>query len=148
MNRSNIYIKHFSWLHFNNEPRVHERQQKEQQFRWCTSPDMTTVFHARSYGRFIEIQSNFRKNKLDNRTNQGSNFRGVSFSNRISVRGPIQFRRESQPKHLKRWFFQEEIFTSIFTSIAPVLLGRSNQASWILSALKSASHFVPQSTIS
>ena len=28
------------------------------------SPDMTTVFHTLSYGRFIEIQSNLRKKKL------------------------------------------------------------------------------------
>ena len=31
------------------------------------------------------------------RTNQGSNFLGGSFSNRDSVRAPIQFRREHQP---------------------------------------------------
>ena len=29
-----------------------------------TSPDMATVFHARPYGRFIEIKSNFRRRKL------------------------------------------------------------------------------------
>ena len=34
---------------------------------------MTTVFHARLYGRFIETQSNLRRNKL-HITNQGSNF--------------------------------------------------------------------------
>ena len=28
------------------------------------SPDMTTVFHAWAYGRFIEIQSNLRRKKL------------------------------------------------------------------------------------
>ena len=36
-----------------------------------TSPDMTTVFHTWSYGRFIEIQSNLRRKRL-HRTNQGS----------------------------------------------------------------------------
>ena len=65
---------------------------------------MTTVFHAWPYGRFIEIQSNLRRKKL-HRTNQGSNFLGGSFSNRDNVRAPIQFRRESQPQHLKRWIF-------------------------------------------
>ena len=62
------------------------------------------VFHAWSYGRFIEIQGNLRRKKL-HRTNQGCNFLGGSFSNRDNVRAPIQFRREGQPEHLKRWFF-------------------------------------------
>ena len=66
-----------------------------------TRPDTTTVFHAWAYGRFIEIQSNLKRKKL-HRTNQGSNFLGGSFSNRDNVRAPIQFRRESQPQHLKR----------------------------------------------
>ena len=65
---------------------------------------MTTVFHAWPYGRFIEIQSKFRRKKL-HRTNEGSNFLGGSFSNRDNVRVPIQFRRKSQPQHLKSWFF-------------------------------------------
>ena len=57
-----------------------------------SSPDMTTVFHAWPYGRFIGLQSNLRRKKL-HKTNQGSNF----------LRG--SFRRESQPQHLKRRFF-------------------------------------------
>ena len=69
-----------------------------------TSPDMTTVLHAWSYGRFIEIQSNLMRKKL-HRTSQGSNFLRSSFRKRDSVRALIQFRRESEPKHLKRWFF-------------------------------------------
>ena len=69
-----------------------------------TSPDRTTVFHVWAYGRFIEIQINLRRKKL-HRTNQGSNFDGGSFSNRDNVRAWIQFRKESQPQYLKRWFF-------------------------------------------
>ena len=69
-----------------------------------TNPDMTTVFYTWPYGRFIEIQSNFRRKNLYRR-NQGSNFLGISFSNRDNVRAPIQFRRESQLQHLKRCFF-------------------------------------------
>ena len=68
-----------------------------------TSPDMTAVFHIWPYGTFIEIQSNLRRKKL-HRTNHSSNFLGGSFSNRDNVRAPIQFRRESQPQHLKRCF--------------------------------------------
>ena len=62
---------------------------------------MKTVFHAWMYGRFIEIMSNLRKKK-PHIMNKGSNFLGGTFSNRDDVRAPIQFRRESQPHHLKR----------------------------------------------
>ena len=65
---------------------------------------MTTVFHAWLYGRFIEIQSNLRRKKL-HRTNQGSNFLGGSFSNRVNARAPIQLGRKSQLQHLQRQFF-------------------------------------------
>ena len=64
-----------------------------------TRPDMTVVFHARPYGRFIEIKSNLRRNKL-HRTNQGSNFVGFIFSSRDNIRAPVQFRRERQPQYL------------------------------------------------
>ena len=78
---------------------------------------MTTVFHVWPYGRFIEIQSNLRRKKL-HRTNQGSNFLGGSFSNTDNVRAPIQFKRESQPQHFKRWFIQRDFqtrYSNIFT---------------------------------
>ena len=68
------------------------------------SVDMTTKFHEKPYGRFIEIQSNLWRKKL-HRTNQGSNFLGGSFSNRDNIRASIQFRREGQPQHLQRLFF-------------------------------------------
>ena len=70
----------------------------------CTSPDMTTVFHAWTYGRFIKIQSNLRRKKL-HRTNQGSSLLRSSFSNRDDVIAPIQFSREIQPQNLNRGFF-------------------------------------------
>ena len=61
---------------------------------------MTTEFHEWLCDRFIEIQKNLWGKKL-HRTNQGSNFLGGSFSNRDNARAQIQFRRESQPQHLK-----------------------------------------------
>ena len=36
---------------------------------------------------------------------------------------------------------------SIFTSIAPVLLDRSNETSYVFTALKSTSYFLPQPTV-
>ena len=67
-------------------------------------PDMTTGLYIRLYGRFIDMQSNFRRKKLY-RTNQGSNILGSGFSNGDNVRALIQFRRERQHQHLKRCFF-------------------------------------------
>ena len=69
-----------------------------------TSQDVITVFQAWAYGRIIEKKSNLRRKKL-HRTNQGSNFLGGSLSNRDNVKASIQFRRESEPQHLKRLFF-------------------------------------------
>ena len=65
---------------------------------------MTTVFHARLYGRFIEIQSNFKRKKLHER-NQDPHFLRDSYSNKKNVRSPIQIKRESQPQHHKSLFF-------------------------------------------
>ena len=113
---SNTYRKDLSWLHFDNEPRVQEMKQlKDQQS--CISifvayptisssnlehqPEVTTIFHAWLYGRFINTQSNLRRKKL-HRMNPGLKFLGGSFSNRDNVRAPIQFRRESQCQHLKK----------------------------------------------
>ena len=45
---------------------------------WSTIPDMTTVFHASPYGRFIEVQSNRRIKEL-HRTNQDSSFLGGNY---------------------------------------------------------------------
>ena len=115
--QSDTYRKDLNWIHFDNEPRVQERQRekvKYQQF-WISifvayltistrisCPDMTTVFHAWPYGKFIEIQNQFRRNKL-HKANQGANFLGLSLSNRDNIRTPIQIRREIQPKLLKTW---------------------------------------------
>ena len=68
------------------------------------SPDMTTVFHKRLYGRFTEIQIYLRKKRL-HWINQGSSIFGSSFSNRDNVKASIQFRREREPQHLKGWSF-------------------------------------------
>ena len=73
--QNNTYREHLIGLHFDNEPRIQERQQY-------------SCIHARPYGRFTEIQSNLRRKKLQ-RTNQDSHFLGDSFSNRYNVRAPV-----------------------------------------------------------
>ena len=107
---------------------------------------MTTVFDTWLYGRFIKIQSNLRRKKL-HRSNQGSNFLGGSFSNRDNVGAPFQIEKKVNPRILKD-DFSSRTDPSIFTSIAPVFLDRSNETCWVFPALKSTSHFLPQSTVS
>ena len=115
-----------SWVHFDNESRVQERQQmKDQQFCICifqliwqfqvaprsTKPDITTLIHSWLYSRFIEMQSKLRRKK-NQRPNQGSNLLGRSFSNWDNTRAPIQFREESQPSILNTVFPKEQIHPS------------------------------------
>ena len=109
--QNNTYRKGLSWLHFNYEARVQERQQVENQRSYIsvfvvylTIPSSCQKHQPRHYSSIPEKPSNLRREKL-HRTNQGSNFLWSSFSNRENLRTSIQFRRERQPKHLKRWFF-------------------------------------------
>ena len=76
------------------------------------------------------------------RMNQGPNFLRSSFSNRDNVWAPNQFRRESKPSILKD-DFSSRTDSSIFTSITPALLERSNKTSWFFPELKSTSNFLP-----
>ena len=108
---------------------------------WSTSLEVITVFHAWSHGRLVEMQINHRRKKI-HRMNQGSNFLKGSFSNRDNVRASIQFRRESQPQHLKRSVFLKSrsiIFHVNRTSV--IRLVKRNQLNF--PALKSTSHFLP-----
>ena len=108
---------------------------------------MTTVFHAWPYGRFIEIKNNLRIKKLQ-RKNKGSNFLGGTFSTRDNVRISIQFRTESQPKHLKRWFFLKNRPIHFYISSNRVNRHvKRNQLSFF-PALKSTIHLLPKSTAS
>ena len=156
--QSSKYRKDFRYLHFDNEPRVPKRQQVKD-WQSCisifvaylaktrgTSPDMATVFYTWAYGRFIKIQINLRRKKL-HRMNQRSNFLGGSFSNTDNVRPPIQFRRESQPKHLKRWFILRNRPIHFHINRTSVIR-TVKQNRWVFSASKSTSHFLPQSKVS
>ena len=106
---------------------------------------MVTIFLAWLYGKLIEIQSNLRKKKL-HRTNQSSNFLGGSLSNRDNVRPQSNLEEKVNLSILND--FSSRTGRSIFTSIVPVFLDRSNETSWVFLALKSTSHFLLQSTVS
>ena len=82
---------------------------------------MTTVFHAWPYGRFIEIQSNLGRKKL-NRTNQGSNFLEGSFRNRYNVRAQSNLEETVNTSIISKDDFSSRTDPSIFRLIAPVLL--------------------------
>ena len=73
--QSNTYRKDLSWLHFNDESRIQERQQVKDQQTCMSDTEQPQILQ---------------------RTNQGSNFLGGSLGNGNNVRASIQFRRESQ----------------------------------------------------
>ena len=104
---------------------------------------MTRVSQAWPNGRFVDIQSNLRRKKL-HRGRQGSNFLGGSFSNGDNLRAPIQFRRESQPQHLTRWFFLKN--RPIHFHINGTCVIRPVKQDWVFPALKPTSYFLSQST--
>ena len=89
--QSNTYRKDLSWLHFDDELRIQQRQQVKDQ----------------PYGRFVEIQNNLRRKKL-HRTNQGCNFTGGSFSKRGNVRVQFNLKAKSTPPSWKIIFPQEQ----------------------------------------
>ena len=152
--QSNAYRKDLSWLHFDDKPRV---QQVKDQQSWIsvlmTYPIIPSSKqeHQPKDGNSIPCMTDLQRYKANsrekifiewvNKTNKSSNCLGGSFSNRDNVRASIQFGRENEPQHLKRWFFCSRTDPSIFTSIAPVLLHQSNKTNWVFPAL-------PQSTVS
>ena len=79
---------------------------------------MTTVFYARLYGAFIEINSN-SGGKIVYGMNQGSNFSGRKFT--------IQYNLEE--KDSPNIFKKQRSNPSIFTSVAPKLLDWSKETS-------------------
>ena len=66
---------------------------------------------------------------------QGSSFLVGSFGNRDNVTAPIQFRKRDSPSILKE-DFSSRTDPSIFTSMAPELLNRSNGRGSVFPALK------------
>ena len=141
--QSNTYRKHLSWQQFDDEQRVQERQQvKDQQ---SCIPIFLAYRKILSSNHKRKIQSSLRRKKLQ-RTNQGSNYLGGSFSSRYNVRVPIQFRKEIQSQHHKRWFFFKNI--PIHFDTKSIIVSKPvKQTSWLF-ALKSTSYFLPQSTVS
>ena len=80
---------------------------------------MTTGFRPGSYGIFIEIQNNLRRNKF-HRTNKDSNFLGGSFSNRDNEELQSNLEEKDNPSIFEDDFSSRKD-PSIFTSIAPAL---------------------------
>ena len=116
---------------------------------------MTTVFHARPYGRFIEIKSNFARKK-PRRTNQGYHFLDGSFRNGDIVIAPMQFRRERQSSEEKdrssedkTWkiLSLEQIHPFHINSTKVIIPVKRNKLSF-LPPLNSTSLFLPQPTVS
>ena len=83
---------------------------------------MTIVFHALSDTRFIEIKSNLR------RENQDYYFIGAVLVIQIMQQSQSKLEEAVNPSILKDEFCSRKD-PFIFTSIAPVLLDRSNETS-------------------
>ena len=85
------------------------------------------------YSRFIEIKCN--------QGERNSNFVGGIFSDRNDVRAPIQYRGESQPQHLQRWFFLKNrpihFHVSSTSVIRPI---KQNQSSFSSIELQATSY--------
>ena len=102
---------------------------------------MTTVFHERPYGTFIERKSSLRKKKL-HRTNH---------TTRIFLKVVLEHQSVQRRKIVPAYYqitFSGKKDPSIFTPIATELLNRSNKTSWVFPALKSTSHILLQSIVS
>ena len=111
-----------------------------------TCPDMTRIYHAWPYGRFIEIKSNLRGKKFIQQ------FYAPIFLEAVLAIGTMwehqsNLKEKVNPSILKD-YFSSRTDPYIFALIAPVLLDQSNKTSWVFSALKSTSNFQFQCTVS
>ena len=163
--------KDLSWLHFYDDPRVQKRHQvlaTVLNIRFCIlssisksqmgAPTQTwqqysmqcRLWYWDKDGRFIKIKRNVMRKKI-HRTNQGSNFLGDNFCNGDNVTAPIQFRREWQSHHIKRWFFVKNRpiqFHINSTRVARLLKRNKLNLASIANHSISTSHFLNQSTVS
>ena len=107
---------------------------------------MTAEFYAWPYGRFIEIQSNLRRKKLQ-RPNQGSNFLGGSFSNRDNVRPPNPiWKGKSAPASQKIIFLKNRPINFHINSTSVIRLVKQNELSF--SSIEINKPLPAQSTVS
>ena len=104
--QTNTCRKDFSRLHFDNEPRVQERQQGKDQQSYISvfvvfpgSPAQTWQQYFPRMAVWQIYEDTEQPQEKETSENESS------FSNGDNLRAPIQFRRESQPQHLKRLFF-------------------------------------------
>ena len=86
---------------------------------------MTAVFHARPYGRFIEIQSNLWRNKL-HRTNQSYIFLEAALAIQVIEEHQSNLDEKDHLSILKD-DFSATTDPTIFLLIAPVLLDQLNK---------------------
>ena len=109
--QTNAYRNDIGWLHFNDEQAISVGLrsiyscllfiQLVQVAAKSNSPDITAIFHARLYNRYIEISKDER-----NFTEQ---IKAPIFLQAVltihkshNTRDPTQFRKERQFQHLKR----------------------------------------------
>ena len=106
---------------------------------------MTIVFHARPFGRFIEIKSNLRWKNFIERIKTPI-FLGDSFSSGDNVKPQSNLEEKDKPSILKDIFLQEKTHPFSHQQIPVITLFQQNTLSF--SALKSTSYFLPHSAVS
>ena len=106
---------------------------------------MTTVFYARLYCRFIEIQATSVERNFIEQI-KAPIFLEAVLAIEIMKEPQSNLEEKVNPIILKD-DFSSRTDPSIFTSITPVLLDWSIETSSVFPALKSTSHFLPQSTV-
>ena len=112
---------------------------------WSSTPDMGTVLHTWSNGRFVQIQDGFRSNKMLGPM-KGAHFPWSSLCNGLYIWHPVYRLSKCQAKQTQ---------SSLFWQLNAIHLHKHQKrvslaievSSFVLMALNATSHLLPHSTI-
>ena len=153
----NSYRKDLSCPHFNDKPRVQEKQQVKDQLscififvvkQQLGAPAQTWQQYSIN-GHMIDL---LRYRPTSGERNFIERIKALIFLDAV-LAIEIMYEPQSNLEERVNPGILKDGFSSrtdppIFTSIEPVLLDWSNKTSWVFPALKSTSYFLPQSTVS
>ena len=108
---------------------------------------MTTLLHARSYGRFLQRWRATSGERKFKELIKVSIFLEAVLVMEIMKENQSTLEEKGSLSILKD-YFSSRINPYIFTSIAPEVLDWSDKTSGVFPELKSTSYFLPQSTVS
>ena len=128
--QNNNYRKRLSWLHFDNEPVLHFCfSSLSNNFNLQLEAITRTWQQYSMHGHMIDLQR-YRATSGERNFIEQTN-PPIFLENRDNVRALIQFRKESQLQHLKRWFFLKKRCThSHINSTSVIRLIKWNKLSF------------------